>query len=207
MAELIKKGQPEDTEPLAPEEIDSEVDVKAVVWSAVVLGGITVLSFVLMWFLYRGLLSFEEGRDPAPSALGEAAEQPMPPEPRLQAIPEVELGTVEAEERMMLDGWALLDETYARIPIERAMEIVAASGGTPATERAVAATGEELGSVALEPQIDERPEVVPGEGDAGVEPGDEGMVGEGEEVSTDGGDGSPEPAAASPPPSDRGSNV
>lgn len=126
MADLIKPGQPEDTEHLEPTGVDSELDLKAVVWSGVILAGITALSFVLMWFMYLGLISWSEDQDPEPYALADQRPD-RPPGPALQTSPET--GTPEDEylawregQQTLLDGPpTMLDEATARIPIEMAI--------------------------------------------------------------------------------------
>lgn len=129
MADLIKPGQPEDTEHLEPVGVDSELDIKAVVWIGAVLAGITVASFILMWFLYVGLISWSEDHDPEPYALRELRPA-QPPGPALQTSPET--GTPEDELRLWQEGQrtllegspVLLDEDTARIPIDLAMAAV-----------------------------------------------------------------------------------
>lgn len=110
---------------IAPEEFDRDVNIKGVVWTGVGLLGITALAFVLMWFFVRGLMSAQERRDPEPLPMPEAAETALPPAPRLQATPEEELREMLAHEKALLETYGVVDSEggYARIPIERAMEL------------------------------------------------------------------------------------
>ena len=81
------------------------------------------------------LLRYYEARDarrsapqnPVAATLGE----PIPPEPRLQDRPLLDLQRLRAEENAVLHGYAWVDRSAGRvrIPIERAMELVAARGG------------------------------------------------------------------------------
>jgi len=55
---------------------------------------------------------------------------PLPPPPRLQADPKIDLDRLHARENKQLDsfGWADSSRQFARIPIERAIELLAAHG-------------------------------------------------------------------------------
>jgi hypothetical protein len=59
-----------------------------------------------------------------------AAEREEPPEPRLQALPAAELRAYRAreEERLSTYGWVDRQAGLVRLPIERAMEIIAREG-------------------------------------------------------------------------------
>jgi hypothetical protein len=52
---------------------------------------------------------------------------PVPPKPRLQAHPQTDLAKFRAEKQALLSGYAWTDaqHDYARIPIQRAMQIYA----------------------------------------------------------------------------------
>ncbi|MDX1540025.1 MAG: hypothetical protein R3349_01350 [Geminicoccaceae bacterium] len=95
--------------------------------------------------------------------LGEAVEQPppgplatmerVPPAPRLQADPALELKELQAEARLILEsyGWVDPDAGIARIPIERAMTLLVERGwpnpveGSPAVAAPPAAPVESGG--------------------------------------------------------------
>lgn len=55
----------------------------------------------------------------------EARRDAIPPAPRLQAHPQVDLAALRAQKRQLLTHYAWTDAThrYARIPIERAMQL------------------------------------------------------------------------------------
>lgn len=67
----------------------------------------------------------------------EAAARPaqIPPEPRLQAHPQTDLAKFRAQKEALLSGYAWTDpqHDYARIPIQRAMQIYAAQHAHPAS--------------------------------------------------------------------------
>jgi hypothetical protein len=58
------------------------------------------------------------------------AERPLPPQPRLQVRPKADLDVLRAMERGRLTsfGWADRDRKIVRIPIERAMSLLAERG-------------------------------------------------------------------------------
>ena len=65
---------------------------------------------------------------PPPSALERRA--PTPPPPRLQSLPSQHLATYRAHEALVLNGYAWIDAErgIARIPIDRAMSLLAERG-------------------------------------------------------------------------------
>lgn len=62
---------------------------------------------------------------------GTAPVRPLPPSPRLQPDPVAELAAVQAGQRARLDGYAWEDgaHTVARIPIDRAMQLLVQQRG------------------------------------------------------------------------------
>lgn len=117
-------------------EFDREINVRGIVYTGVGLAAVTAAAFIGMWFLFRGLSSYEERRDPAPLPIPEAAQALRPVGPMLQATPERELEQLLAIENEMLGSYGVAEGgTHARVPIERAMEMVLAQGlGTTAAE-------------------------------------------------------------------------
>ncbi len=127
------------TEPLPEPGIDREIDLKTLAYFATGLIALTAIAFALMWLLIGVLRGAEERADPLPSPL-EAANQPrVPPAPRLQERPEAELLTFRLEEQDQLTsyGWVSESQGVARIPIERAIEILAERGLPAAPPAAV----------------------------------------------------------------------
>jgi hypothetical protein len=94
--------------------------------------GLAILIMVaggLMLLLFGALAGREAQRSPQPPPL--ASQRPaQPPEPRLQASPKADLKEMrEAEEKLLTNyGWVDREKGIARIPIEKAMEIVVAEG-------------------------------------------------------------------------------
>ncbi len=114
-----------------PEEtVDRELNLRGILWTGVGLALLLAVSAVLMWPLSDFFRDRSKAADPPPPLLPEARIQPQPPEPRLQTAPEADLRALRAEEDEQLSTWAWADraEERARVPIERAIEILAAEG-------------------------------------------------------------------------------
>ncbi len=119
--------------------VDREISLKGILYTGLVLTVVVVVFAALMWWLSLGLRSGLEAADPPPPVLLEAQVQEPPPEPRLQTSPEADLRILRQEENEILHGYSWVDEEagIAQVPIERAMEIVAAGGSVepaPASE-------------------------------------------------------------------------
>ena len=112
----------------------------------------------VLWGLFNYFKSnviAEFGGDPT-AGVGKDARR-MPPEPRLQSTLRLDLSAVRAAEDQILNGYAVVEGTKGavRIPIDRAMEILA-QRGLPARSEAPPAAGpvraaaqrSELGSTA-----------------------------------------------------------
>jgi len=96
----------------------------------VVLAAVTVLVLLLMK-VASGILEREASRGSRPvHPLAETETVELPPEPRLQESPALDLLRFRAreEERLSTYGWVDRPNGVVRIPIERAMEIVAREG-------------------------------------------------------------------------------
>lgn len=118
------------------DDFDRDINLKAVVYTGAGLAALTAVSFVLMWFFFKGLASYEERRDPEPSPMPEAARELRPAGPTLQATPERDLEELLAIEHERLEEYGLADDgEHARVPIDRAMEMALERGlGTPGGE-------------------------------------------------------------------------
>jgi hypothetical protein len=134
---------------------DSELRLQAVVATGVALAVVTALAAAVTWWLAVALRDRLENRDPAPPALVEAQMPYRPPSPNLQLAPENELAAARAEEEALLGAYAWTDaaQSAARVPIERAMELLlerrpgaeALAGPTPEGAAPVAADDEGVG--------------------------------------------------------------
>jgi hypothetical protein len=93
------------------------------------LFGCIVVIFA-MWAMFDFLYSRENAKNPTnrPSMVTER--QKLPPQPRLQAIPKIELGKLRHNEEQILTSFGWLDQGKGtvRIPIDLAIDIVAKKG-------------------------------------------------------------------------------
>ncbi len=115
--------------------VDSELNFKGIFGFVIGLSVVCLLVFALMW----GLSVWQKSRlvkqdAPAP-VLAEARAKTLPPGPLLQSDPEKDLAELRAKEDAVLSGWAWTDagKTHARVPADRAIEIVLAKGFPPRT--------------------------------------------------------------------------
>ena len=115
--------------------VDRELNYRAIFGFVIVLAAVTAAAFALMW----GLALWQKARlvkqDPPPPVLAEARAKTLPAGPLLQPDPTKELKALRAQEDAVLAGWSWIDasRTRARVPADRALEIVLAKGFPPRT--------------------------------------------------------------------------
>jgi len=126
MAERQASGTPE----AGGAPVDGELHFHGIFAFVAGLTAVTLVVMGLMWGLAVLLKGSLARRDPAPPALAEAREARVPPGPNLQPNPSAELATFRAAEEAELATWAWVDREkgVARVPVERALEIVARRG-------------------------------------------------------------------------------
>jgi len=115
--------------------LDSEISLRGIVVFGIALVFIVVVATALMWWLSLGLRSQVSIDDPLPMALPEARSQQRPEGPLLQTDPIGELRRMREDEEAILNHAEWVDETTGtvRLPIEMALEAVAAKGTLPHT--------------------------------------------------------------------------
>jgi hypothetical protein len=96
---------------------------------AVAAGRLHWVAAILVLSLLAIVLLVYAWARPALTA-GAAPVRPLPPQPRLQAAPAADLAAVRTLQQSQLEGYRWVDEahTVARIPVERAMALLAAAG-------------------------------------------------------------------------------
>ena len=124
--------EPVDPHP-ASQTFDREVNLKAVAWTIGILVAVSLVVHVIIYGLIVGFNRFDDKREPRPSPVPAANEQPKPPLPWLQENPEGELKKFREDEDRFLGQAAWIDRQQGRvrIPIDLAMEIVAGRGLEP----------------------------------------------------------------------------
>lgn len=110
-------------------QLDRELNVRFIVGFGIVLIVVMVGMAALMWVTSNYLSDRLEAADPPPPRLPAARVQAPPPGPQLQAAPEDDLFELRAEEDEMLSTYEWVDSSggIARVPISKAIEIMAAT--------------------------------------------------------------------------------
>ncbi|HET9767761.1 MAG TPA: hypothetical protein VFS60_12980 [Thermoanaerobaculia bacterium] len=108
-------------------EFDREIQYHQLIWMGVGLLVIAVISGVLVFFMLKGFVSWRAASGGPPPLVAPA---PAAAGPQLLARPEGELKQVRQQEKERLESYGWVDQTagVAHIPVERAIEIVAARG-------------------------------------------------------------------------------
>lgn len=113
-----------------PAEFDSEIGVRAIFGVLAGLALLVAVSFGAMFGLSAFLKSRSVARDPEPLPVAEA-NQPRPrPRAALQTDPVADMTKFAKEEEAALSAYAWVDRSagVVRIPVDRAIEIVAERG-------------------------------------------------------------------------------
>ena len=113
-----------------PAEFDSEIGVRAIFGVLAGLALLVALSFGAMFGLSAFLKSRSVARDPGPLPVAEA-NQPRPrPRAALQADPTADMAKYAKEEESALTSYGWIDRSagVVRIPVDRAIDIVAERG-------------------------------------------------------------------------------
>ncbi|MGH9660408.1 MAG: hypothetical protein ACRD96_17795 [Bryobacteraceae bacterium] len=108
----------------------TDVSVGAVARFAIGLTLSTIAVLGLMWFVFDRFAASEAARSPRPGPMAAADPRTEPPEPRLQITPLPDLKKFRDDEDALLASYAWIDpgKGVVRIPVDRAMELVAREG-------------------------------------------------------------------------------
>ncbi len=139
----------DDAHPLAPDtpaaargHEERDVAFRPILWGGVGLLLATTLIFLMVFWLFGYLERGAAERSPAVNPLTTAYGRRLPPEPRLQTHPIRDLKQLRAAEDEQLNtyGWIDRNTGTVRIPIARAMEVLAQRGlpARPEAERPAA---------------------------------------------------------------------
>ena len=121
-------NEPESNPTVAHEETDA--DTRAITQFGIALALVLVLSQLGLWWLFNSFTRRESKLSPPVSALVRAQAPTEPPEPRLQANPQADMRTMREREETVLNhyGWVDPNRGVVRIPIDRALDLVAERG-------------------------------------------------------------------------------
>ncbi len=108
----------------------TDVEPVAVARFGIVLAVVTILVAFGLVYLFRLLARMEATNDPPAAPLAHMEIGRVPPEPRLQRLPFVDIEALQAEEGAVLHGYGWVDREkgVVHIPIEDAMELLAKRG-------------------------------------------------------------------------------
>jgi len=117
-----------DTGGLGYEERD--VSLRPLVWGFAGLVALVLVSVVLMRVMLGYLAVREAENSPPANPLAQSFGRPVPPEPRLQTDPLQDLQALHSEEDAVLNtyGWVDRKAGVVRIPVQRALDLLAQRG-------------------------------------------------------------------------------
>src|SRR5258706_8443014 len=109
---------------------DTELDTRAIAAFTVGVVVVTLIAAAVMWWMSSVLKRQEEAKDRAPSPLPEARLDSIPPGPRLQPSPPRDIDELQARDKAILTTYGWVDPAHgvARIPVDRAIDILADKG-------------------------------------------------------------------------------
>jgi hypothetical protein len=115
----------------------SDANVRSLVVAAAGLFGLILIALVAMWAMFAYLAHRGRVEQGPPPAMAQTQE--IPPAPRLQISPTSDLERLRAAEDAVLNsyGWVDRKAGTVRIPISRAMDLVAqrSLAATPSTKK------------------------------------------------------------------------
>ena len=107
-----------------------DINVRRILFSAAVLTVVIALSLAAMKLTFDYFARREARDQPPPSTLAARAPDQLPPEPRLQQNPLLDLVDLRAEEARQLTSYGWVDRArgIVRIPVQDAMRIAVQRG-------------------------------------------------------------------------------
>src|SRR5262245_62142431 len=136
-----------------PAAVEQGVNTRGVVQTGVWLGVSTLVVAGLMFGLFRWLDRSEKAVEKPLAPEIAASLKRTPPEPRLEPYPLLPRQLMRAEEDAILGsyGWAEKSAGFARIPIDRAMELIVQRGLPPSKPMAAGAPPPPAPAPSMEP--------------------------------------------------------
>jgi hypothetical protein len=106
-------------------------DISLSTLKKVIVGGLVIIAILQasVWYLYRYVRSEDQQRDVRRTFVDSGP--PIPPDPRLQVDPQRDFQEYFRKQQETLNsyGWASRPEGRARMPVERAMELMVQRAG------------------------------------------------------------------------------
>ena len=120
--------EPENNPAVAHETTDA--DSHAITQFGIALTFFIIVSQLVLWWVFSSFSEREQKMSPPVPAIVKIEAPREPPEPRLQANPQLDMKKMLQEENQVLNGygWVDPDRGIVRIPIDRALDIVAQKG-------------------------------------------------------------------------------
>jgi hypothetical protein len=118
-------------------EFDSELNIRAILWTTAGVVAICIVSVIAMWGMFVGFDAFdrrnasrEQAAPAMPEAMRHSMQQTAPPGPLLQAAPAEDMTALRAENDRLLQhaGWVDRAQGTVRVPIDVAIDVLAARG-------------------------------------------------------------------------------
>ena len=116
---------------------DLDISLRGLIYFVIGLVGLLIVAGVLMWLLSAGLREARVAADPPLPKLPEARQPYEIKGPRLQADPPADMRELRVAEDAELTSWGWTDEVngVAKVPIERAMEMLVEQRAAPVDAR------------------------------------------------------------------------
>jgi hypothetical protein len=126
----LPSSPPGSTPPSEQRETDYEIQFRTLVLLGVGTVVLVVASAFGVYLLYQQLARWQAAAEAPPPVMEEARAPVMIHGPRLQALPEQDLARLREQEEVALGSYGWADEAagVARIPIERAIDLLLARG-------------------------------------------------------------------------------
>ena len=107
---------------------EKDVHLRPLIISGVSMAALAGLSLLAMWWLFGYFAARQMRLETDLHPLLETRQ--LPPEPRLQVLPQLDLRAILTNERSILDsyGWVDRQAGIVRMPIERAIELLTERG-------------------------------------------------------------------------------
>jgi hypothetical protein len=108
----------------------TDADTRAITRFGIALAFAVIIVQVFLWWMFDHLSSREAKLSPPVPALITAQAPTEPPAPRLQGDPQLDMRKLREAEDAVLNhyGWVDPDRGIVRIPIERAIDLIAQRG-------------------------------------------------------------------------------